>query len=338
MNLTRVLKDKRVKFIFLVIIIASGILIYFQLATKKLELQVAPLAYPEVYKKVADEIATNSIAPQNLTISDSFEFDPPLISQAPVYKYQTAKLEDGQIEKIISTLGVNVKEIYTSSEDVGEIILADQGNKSLTIYKDMGVVIYSNRIASQDSQTFDATFDIDLYRQKAREFIESLGFSSAQYESLNYAFIGGASYEPEIVNSPSRASSVQFTFESKINGINLIDSKSSLLPNTITVWIDRDFSISRLNLQITGTVLENLSTVSIMSEKEVLDSLQNGDYILKHVNLLTGEVSQIIAQKGYLSYYAVEDKLIPIIVIQADVISPDRERGFGFLYVKEVER
>ena len=79
--------------------------------------------------------------------------------------------------------------------------------------------------------------------------------------------------------------------------------------------------------------------MSIKTEKQLTDEITAGQAKLISTPInLSSEIADVFVKKGYLAYYAMDNKLVPIFVLESDVRDADGKTTDGYLYLEAVRR
>ena len=336
------LYDKR-KTILIIIAILVVVTVAFEFIKNKTPKPVINIAEVDVFDYVNTSLDNTSKDFNVISISPAFTIEGEIPETANVYNYQLNKITDELLNQLVSTLGLTYTETDVSGSG-DETFRAYAEYKELTVYKDDGIIIYTNPPYDIETDTLvtsalDPTVPISAYSNTTDQILRDLGFDLSQYKLENYSYIKYPAYEYAVVNTPEEAGAVELVYRAETDGYPLIDQTGNLNPNVIRVWLTGDMEIRRINASILGSKSESTSQVLIKDEKQL-----KSDITAENVKFISSslppfdEISNVVVQSARLSYYSIQDRIIPIFVLTANVTSSQNETGIGYLYLEAIRR
>lgn len=306
-----------------------------------------PLANVDITKYIVPNEALQEEPSVTPTVSGSFEFPEGFPKTAGVYNYsRNAFLNDTNVIELLKSLDV-VTVLDRNDPVLGKTLLAAKDGRSLSVYFDSKEFEYTNQSES-DSQIqaipLSTNINTDLYKQKAEAFLQSMniGFSNSKYSFSKITYLDASGNDAYEVLNPRSATLVELLYAANVNGNPLIDRKGNLSSNSVKIWLDGNSEIKKVIYRAVGDVGDKIDEYPLKNKKQVLDDIKNNRAILINGNFeISEKVNDIFIKNISIAYYAIEDKLIPIYVLEANVGTQGASGytgGTGYLYIEAVDR
>lgn len=325
------------------ILIAGAILLIAIIIAVVIELRrptsTPPVGEVQIVDSFENEINNISISPGTINVSARFNEIKNYQEEVTIQNYNSKQITDDLIETSRNSLDVREEESYTSPNS-GEIIRNTNGSKILTIYKGNGTFIYADPIEIQPNTdySFDQNANVQEYRSNAEAFVRSMGINISKYTLDSTSYLTYPDSEPREVNNLSTAGLIQFNYvataNSYDNDLKVIDSKSSLTPAQIVILIDKTYTIRKATISIIGDTGSTTARLKTKTIEELIKAVENGEATLIESSFTSNtNILYTIVESAELMYYASNDRLIPVYVLDARLVSEDGSEGTGKLIV-----
>jgi len=307
-----------------------------------------------IIKSLRDKVEPDSLS--EVTIINQLEPNPALTGQSteivqisksvdlasipeslPVYSYtKNSELIQQNANGIVQRYNLTINaEVETPTQ--GKVMAASQNTFSMTAEIDRGVITFTDSNIGQE--VFSADIDINRYESSAREFLTNTGINNSHYVLEEVAYKSNYnSPQPVVVENYGQANIIELTFKSKINNYALIDKNGSLSANTIIVWLDPSFVVKKFYYEYTGSIGRKSRQVSLKTEGEILQDLNNNKAKLINTDLTTGnDITYTIARNAEIAYLAVNNELVPVLKIEGETHTTGSEIAKGDLIMNVIK-
>jgi len=306
-----------------------------------------PLANVDITKYIVPNSALLEEPSITPVVSDSFEFPKDFPKSAPIYNYSPKVFfNDININELLTKLNV-VTVLDRNDPVLGKMLLAAKDGRSLSVYFDSGEFEYTDE-GESDSQIvaapFSTSLNIDTYKQKSEAYLQSIniGFSNSKYSFIKSTYLNSSGGDVYEVANPQSADMIEFLYGANVDGYPLIDRKGNLSSNSIKIWANSNSEIIKVKYLAVGTVGDKIDEYPLKNKKQVLEDIKNNKAILINGSFEIAEkINGIFIKTISLAYYAVDDKLIPIYILEG-VVSTQGISGYtsgnGYLFIEAVDQ
>jgi hypothetical protein len=335
--------------ITIIIVIILGIMGYvlFQVAYDEYQNQTsAPNPLPDVVIEDTvkpEESQTITTPSTKFNVADDFRIAQPVYSRLPMYDFNpTNNFSEEYANNLPAKMGLNILSTTTDSE-YGKVIISGNGTKSLVIYPDKGELTYSDTEAQTDptNSNFNTTPKIDIYIESAEDFIKSLGLPESTFQYNSYAYVRGTTDHVEVTESGRDADMIQLKYQATVEDLSIIDKEASLIPNTITVWMNSKADVAKLYYEASGTVGNKFGNYELLTAEDIKKDLQTENTKAKLINgtYPIGEpIESVNITSAHLAYLSVENYLVPVYILEANVRVTGDDHGIGYLLLDAIKK
>lgn len=331
------------------ILISIVIMTYFLYTFAKEEFITRSSApYPLAEVNITDQVdaqksQTITTPSTKLNISPNFIIKPPIKSALPMYNFTDSKrLEDTAINQLLEAFDVN-KNSERQSPVFGKTIIASKGSKSITIYAERGEFIYTNPEPYNDpnNKPFGANPQIEIFKKYSEDFMNSLNLLTNGFEYDSYSYVIDDGEDVTISTTARTSNLIQLTYKLKINEFPIIDKENSVIPNSLTLWLNDKGEIAKIHYQSAGKVGASFGNYKLINLSEIRKDLQKTDTKAKLIggDYLVGEpIESINVVSAEIAYLSVENYLVPVYILEANVRVQGNRSGTGYLLLEAIEK
>lgn len=291
---------------------------------------------------IPDPSQTVTIPTVVFNVSPEFQIVPPLHNRLPMYEFSEKKeFTDTFINELVQKLEVN---IISSAQDkiLGKVVTASQGERGLTIYADKGEINYSNSVAPKGNFGIISDEKIEVFKQKADSFVNSLGLQNAAFQYESHAYITTGTGHAAVSETNSRSGDlIQLTYTTRVEDLSIIDKNSDLTPNTITVWLTGEGEIAKFYYQSAGQIGQAFGNYQLLKVDEIKENLETDNTRAKLVNgtyPIGDPIESINVVRARAAYLSVDKYLVPVYILEANVKVAGNRSGTGYLLLDAIKK
>lgn len=341
------MNKKTLLIIAFIIIAAIMAFLLYRVAIEEIQTRSSepyPLAGIEIEDTITPDPSQNVRTPTTkFNVSPNFNIRAPAYTRLPMYEFNPSNnFSENVTNSLPSQLGLNVTSTATDPV-LGKIIFAAQGTKNLVIYPDKGELTYTDTAPQvvAGNQSFGIDPDLETFQTTAEDFIRTMGLENTQFIYTSYAYVQAETDHVEVTDNSRNSNMIQLTYQAKIEDLPIIDQESNLRPNTITVWMNSQRQIAKVFYQSTGSVGNSFGNYQLLNDEEVKADLQtentkaklvNGDYPIgepiESINVITASIA----------YLSVENYLVPVYILEANVRVAGNRSGVGYLLLEAIKK
>lgn len=333
--------------IVIVIIVAIMGFLLFQVAYDEFQNQTsAPYPLPEVVVEdtvTAQESQTMTTPNTKFNVSPDFRIVEPTYSRLPMYDFDPKNnFTEEYANSLPVKLGLNV--VSTTTDPVlGKIVISGKDDKNLVIYTDQGELNYTDMgpQTSTSNNSFAVTPDIEIYKTAAENFLTSLSLPNTTFAYDSHSYVSGEGEHVDVTESGRGANLIQLKYKATVGDLPIIDKESSLIPNTITVWLNKTAEIVKLYYEASGTTGNKFGNYELLTTEEIRQDLQTENTKAKLVNgtyPIGMPIQSINVKRAHLAYLSVENYLVPVYILEADVRVEGNRSGTGYLLLEAIKK
>lgn len=331
------------------IIIAIAVIAYLLYRVAREEFQnqsSAPYPLPEV--EITDTIKPEEsqmeeTSTTKFNVSPDFKILEPSYSRLPMYEFDSARNFSNEFTNNLPEK-LNLDVVSDRQDPVlGRTVIASRGTKNLVIYANKGEIAYTDLAPQSNTPNtkFGLNPEIEPLKAQALEFINSIGLTNQIFQYKNHSYVIANSEHVEIVDQSRGANMIQLIFEAKVEDLPIIDSESTLIPNTITVWMNSKKEIAKLYYQSTGKVGNSFGNYRLLDRDEIRSDLQTTNTKAKLINgsyPIGTPIESINVVQARIAYLSVENYLVPVYILEANVRVAGNRSGTGYLLLEAIKR
>ncbi len=330
----------------IVILAVMGYLLY-QVAIEEFENRSAA-PYPLAEVQIEDAISpapsqTMTTPTTKINVSPEFNIEPPVHSRLPMYEFSPSKgFTDEFANGLPEKLGLNT---LSNRQDpiLGKTIITSRDTKNLIVYIEKGEFTYTDSAPQTVIGSYDLSSDsqLEIFKSRAEKFISSLNLENTAFQYKSHVFVVAKTEHVEITEQLRSANMVQLSYESVVKSLPVIDKDSSLVPNTITVWLNGKGDIAKVRYQAAGTIGKSFGNYELLDENEIKKDLQTANTKAKLVNgdYPIGEpIESVNITSAHIAYLSVENYLVPVYILEANVRTAGNHFGTGYLLLEAIKK
>ena len=232
----------------------------------------------------------------------SYAYEPYVISE----KYIAEVFKELHLKKVLENKSPPYRMILGTNENREEVRIGIDEN-TLTYTKDS---VYSNKSFSPNAVESDYNRYInDPILVKLKIPINRYTFDKSSY----YDF---SSPEPIAVKHLVNATTIKFSYIAKHKDIPIVDKKLNITQNKLDIYVNSNNEIIKIDINFVGNVKQQLDKYKIKNVNDVINDINNGK--AKFITSTASPGDDILytnVYKGYISYYAIDSKLLPFYVL-----------------------
>lgn len=303
-----------------------------------------PLADVKIEDKLKPDPSQTVTTPNTkFNVSPDFSLTAPFYDRLPMYEFNPANnFPEDFADGLPNKLGLT--KVSTSNDaELRRVILASEGQKNLVVYPSIGELTYTDLAVQSESENtnFAVSANIDLYKQSAEDFIRKLELPNTTYEYFENSYVIATSDHPELTDQARGANLIQLKYQARVKDLPIIDKESSLVPNTITIWLNSKGDISRLYYEASGTIGSSVGDYELLDTNEIRRDLQTENTKAKLVNgtyPIGDPIESINIVRGHIAYLAVDNYIVPVYILEANVRVSGNRSGTGYLMLEAIKR